>query len=139
MYNWGVVRDIFGKKNAFFSKIYDTARGLLWNQTEEQLNKIINRGNMENFIQKYCNKSKPKIGIESKHIVNHFELIEHYDKHYKDDDYIISIFANETINNVIDMINEKYCRLLSENRRILITEILKFRYNKIKEILYYEK
>ena len=139
MYNWGIVRDIFGKKIALFSKIYDTARGLLWNQTEEQLNNIIKSGNEEYFVKKYCNKSKPKIGIEGKHVVNHFELIKYYKEHYKKDEYIISIFANEKINNAINMINKNYFQLLSKNRRILITEILKFRFNKIKEILYYEK
>ena len=139
MYNWGVVRDVLGKKVASFSKIYDTARGLLWNQTEEQLNLIIRNRNIENFINKYCNNSNPKIGIENKGLVNHFELIENYKEHYKKDNDIISIFANEKLNKVIGMINKKYSKLLSENRRMLIIEILKFRYNKIKEILDYEK
>ena|SRR5690606_4060317 len=30
MYNWGIIRDIFGEKNAKFAPIYDSARGLLW-------------------------------------------------------------------------------------------------------------
>ena len=139
MYNWGVIRNIFGKKIAFFSKIYDTARGFLWNRTEEQLNKIIKNNNTENFVKKYCNNSKPKIGIEGKQLVNHFELIEYYKEHYKNDNFIISIFVNDTLDKVIDMVNEKYNKLLSENRRILIIEILKFRYNKLKEVLDYEK
>jgi hypothetical protein len=45
MYNWGVVRDIYGKDIASISKIYDTARGLLWNMTEEQLDKVIKNNN----------------------------------------------------------------------------------------------
>jgi len=135
MYNWGIVRDIFGKKIASFSKIYDTARGLLWNQTEEQLNKIIKNGNVDNFVIKYCNNSKPKIGIEGMQDVNHFELIERYKNHFRKDKKIISIFAEEKLEKVIDMINEKYNDLLSVNRRMLIIKILKFRFNKIKDIL----
>ncbi len=139
MYNWGIVRDIFGKKAAFFSKIYDTARGLLWNQTEEQLNKIIKNGNVESFVKKYCINSKPKIGIERKNIVNHFKLIEHHVEYYKKNEFIISIFADQKLDEVIEMINTKYKKLLSNNRRFLIIEILKFRYNRIKKILDYEK
>ncbi len=139
MYNWGVVRDIFGKDIAVFSKIYDTARGLLWNRTEEQLDKIITNNNVNSFVKKYCNNSNPKIGIENKQTVNHFELIEYYKEHYKTDNFIRSIFADDMLKNVINMINIKYSKLLSQNRRILIIEILKFRFNKIKEILDYEK
>lgn len=139
MYNWGIVRDIFGENTAIFSKIYDTARGLLWNRTEEQLDKIINNNNVKSFVKKYCNNSKPKIGIEDRQTINHFELIEYYKEHYKTDNFIYSIFANEMLENVINMINRKYRKLLSKNRRIIIIEILKFRFNKIKEILDYEK
>jgi len=139
MYNWGIVRDIFGKDIAVFSKIYDTARGLLWNRTEEQLDKIINNNNINSFVKKYCENSKPKIGIENMKVVNHFELIERYKEHYKADNFIYSIFANEMLENVINMIDKKYSKLLSKNRRIMIIEILKFRFNKIKEILDYEK
>ncbi len=139
MYNWGIVRDIFGRETAYFSKIYDTARGLLWNQTEEQLKKIIKNGKIENFVKKYCENSKPKIGVENKPIVNHFELIDYYKDHYKNDGEIISIFEKNKIDTIIYMINQKYNKLLSENRRVLIIEILKFRFNKIKEILNHEK
>jgi len=58
--------------------------------------------------------------------------VEYYKEHYKKDKFIISIFSNETIDKVIDMVNRKYNELLSKNRRILIIEILKFRFNKIK-------
>jgi hypothetical protein len=37
MYNWGIIRDVYGEKRAEFSPIYDSARGLLWNKTEQQI------------------------------------------------------------------------------------------------------
>ena len=97
MYNWGVVRDIFGMNIAVFSKIYDTARGLLWNRTEEQINTIISNNDIKGFIKKYCKNSKPKIGIEDKKTVNHFELIEYYKEYYRNDRFIIAILLNETL------------------------------------------
>ncbi len=118
MFNWGVVRDIFGRNSAVFSKIYDSARGLLWNRTEEQLNAFLKNNSVENFILNYCNNSKPKIGIEGKPPVNHFELIENYKEHYKKDSLILSIFANETLCEVIDLVNRRYNKLLSNNRRL---------------------
>ena len=135
MYNWGIVRDIFGKKQANFSPIYDTARGLLWNTKEEKISKIIDNNQNTMFIKKYCNNSKPKIGIEGQKMINHFELIKHYKKYFKKDKFIVNLLLNETIYDVVSMIKTKYSGLLSEKRRRMIIEILLFRFDKIKEII----
>ncbi len=135
MYNWGIVRDIFGKKQANFSPIYDTARGLLWNTKEERISSVIDNNEIKTFIKKYCNNSKPKIGIEGQKTINHFELIKHYKNYFKEDKFIVNLLLNETIRDVVSMIKTKYSGLLSENRRRMIIEILLFRFDKIKEII----
>ena len=140
MYNWGVVRDIFGEQNPYFSQIYDTARGLLWNMTDMKINDIVkDKNSLQNSVKKYCNNSKPKIGIENEKFVNHFKLIDSYKEHYKNDDLIMDIFDKNMIYKVIKLLNSKYKKLISNNRRLLITEILKYRFDKLKEILDYEQ
>lgn len=136
MYNWGVIRDVFGNHLASFSPIYDSARGLLWNEKENKIKEIVNDKSRFNiFVKKYCNKSKPKIGIEDKKNVNHFTLIEVYKDFYSSDEFIINLFKNNKIESVINTINIEYKTLYSEERRYIISEILKFRYSKLKNIV----
>ena len=136
MYNWGVIKGIYGIQSPKFAPIYDSARGLLWNERESRINELYkNKGLLNNFIKKYCEKSKPKIGIENEGNVNHFELIQKYSSFFKDDELTNNIFAENKIKYVISMINKEYIQLLSENRRKLVIDILIYRFEKIRNIL----
>lgn len=136
MYNWGIIRDIYGNNKAKYSPIYDSARGLLWNEKESKINEIANNPNkLTDFVKKYCNNSKPKIGIEDKKDVNHFDLIESYKEFYSADKFIKKLFESNKIKIVIKKINEEYKTLYSKERRYVISEILEFRYSKLKNIV----
>ena len=136
MYNWGVIRDIYGNNIAKYSPIYDSARGLLWNEKESKINEFVNdEKKLTDFVKKYCNKSKPKIGIEGKNNVNHFDLIKSYKEFYSADEFIKKLFKNNKIEFVIKKINKEYKTLYSEARRYVISEILKFRYSELKNIV----
>jgi HipA-like protein len=136
MYNWGVIRDIYGNNMAKYSPIYDSARGLLWNIKESKIIELVSDGNrLKDFVKKYCNNSNPKIGIEDIKKVNHFELIESYKGFYFKDEFIKNLFENNKIELVVKKINKDYRTLYSKERRYIISEILKFRYSKLKEIV----
>ncbi len=136
MYNWGVIRDIFGYNTARYSPIYDSARGLLWNEKEKKIIHIANDKNkLKAFVKKYSNNSKPKIGIENKKKVNHFDLIKTYKNFYSEDEFIQEIFKYNKIKFVIKKMNEEYDTLCSKERRYIIGEILKYRYFKLKNIV----
>lgn len=136
MYNWGVIRGVYGNNIAKYSPIYDSARGLLWNEKESKIKEIVKDENKLNaFVKKYCNNSKPKIGVEDKKNVNHFNLIESYNEFYSSDEFIKNLFQNNKIELVIKTINLEYKTLYSEERRHIINEILKFRYSKLKNIV----
>lgn len=136
MYNWGVIRDVYGNNIAKYSPIYDSARGLLWNEKESKINEFANdEKKLIDFVKKYCNKSKPKIGIEDKKNVNHFDLIESYKEFYSADEFVKKLFKSNKIEFVIKKINEEYKTLYSKERRYVISEILKFRYSKLKNIV----
>lgn len=76
-YNWGIIRNISTKERPRFSPIYDTARGLFWNQHEDQLVQRLGRkGDLAGYIQRYCEDSKPRVGCDGKSgQLNHFELV----------------------------------------------------------------
>lgn len=76
-YNWGIIADVKGKKTPRFSPIYDTARGLFWNYSEEKIDKLFTRDGTIDEVQftKYLQNSMPKIGWEGLKRLNHFTLI----------------------------------------------------------------
>ena len=134
-YNWGVVEHPQAKFDPFFSPIYDSARALLWNMSESNL---ALKFNDSTFIKRYCESSAPKIGIEGKSITNHFDLIE----------MICTIYPNQAVNlsekikNVnLPLLNtvllEKYAKLLSHRRNVMIQKVLTYRINRLKNIFTY--
>lgn len=136
MYNWGIIRDVYGRKLAEFSPIYDSARGLLWNETEDKINEISkSTDRKKQFVKKYCNNSKPKIGIENEENVNHFKLIKSYDTYFKNTEFIQRVFADNKIEEVIENLNLEYRTLISSNRRSIITDILGYRFQELKKII----
>ena len=78
-YNWGVITHIKNKHAPYFSPIYDTARGLLWNISDNNVislyKQLSNADN--NQLNKYVIKSVPKISVPGNNKCNHFELIEY--------------------------------------------------------------
>ena len=74
-FNWGVIRSIDGNFQPYFSPVYDTARGLFWNDSEEKLRGIVEvNKTVDSHIKKYCKSSRPKIGWENEKNLNHFQL-----------------------------------------------------------------
>ena len=137
-YNWAIIRDIYNKRQPVFSPIYDTARGLFWNEHEKKIVEIFNnKSRLEPFIKKYCESSKPKVGWDDEPNLNHFELIERlvssafYSK-FKVCEYICS---NDSIESVIKMIETEFHDLVSHERMTLIIECLKYRHQRLKNIL----
>lgn len=136
MYNWGIIRDVYGEKNAEFSPIYDSARGLLWNEKEDKIKEILNTKNRrKEFIEKYCKNSKPKIGIENEENVNHFELINSYNTYYKNTQFIEDLFLDNKIEEVVNKLNKYYKTLISTDRRSLISDILRYRFKELKKVV----
>lgn len=78
-YNWGLIGDIKKDKSQSpkFAPIYDTARGLLWNKTEESLERMYNQyKNGSDELDYFIMKSKPRISYESNSNANHFDLVQ---------------------------------------------------------------
>lgn len=64
-YNWGIVRSIKQSFQPYFSPVYDTARGLFWNDDDDKIIRCTSdRQHRINYIIKYCRKSRPKLGWE---------------------------------------------------------------------------
>jgi len=136
-YNWGVITDITGKNAPRFSPIYDTARGLFWNTTENQ---IIERSKkpqeLNAFLNKYIEKSLPKTGWEGIEQVNHFELIELL---FKNDsrycDVCRELLNIQKLNAVIDLLHGDFSTLMGSERRQIIEKCLTLRYERLNTVV----
>ncbi len=137
-YNWGVIRHLERDFKPFFSPIYDTARGLFWNESESKIIDLYrNKNRLGLYINKYCENSKPKIGWDRENNINHFRLVS---KIYNNEfgitkNEIKDLFLRSSFDKLIDIVRKDFVYLLSKERKEIILECLNFRYNRILEIL----
>lgn len=127
-YNWGIIRDLSGLKTPYFSPIYDTARGLFWNEPEQKIVSLhTDKNRFQNFLRKYIQNSMPKTGWEGQKNLNHFDLlkllfIEHEDHNFK------AILNVKKLHNCLEMIDKEFSFLFSLERKSLIKQCLQMRF-----------
>lgn len=137
-YNWAVIRSLRNGEKPVFSPIYDSARGLFWNDSEEKIKAIYNdKSRIDAYISKYSEGSTPKIGWDGISKLNHFDLVEKLNTlpfvincstmHY--------VCSKETLNTAFLVIDKEFSGLLSAERKALIKKCLEYRHNRIKKIL----
>lgn len=134
-YNWGVVKYIKNNKRPYFSPVFDTARGLFWNESEEKVvGRVKQSGQLGGYLNKYINNSFPKIGWEGESNLNHIELvnrIRQLDKRYAV--IIDELLDKDNEKQVIDMIHSKFKGLLGAERLILISKCLALRFELLRK------
>ncbi len=134
-YNWGVIRDL--RTNEIrFSPVYDTARGLFWNDSDERLIDHIKNGK-DAYIRKYCKASRPKLGWEGVKSPNHFDMASlicennfHITKEEAE-----RLFSDDMLGKCLDIVENQFADLFIPERRTLIKDCLTYRYRKIKEVI----
>lgn len=136
-YNWGVIDNKKKtSKLAEFAPVYDSARGLLWNRSDENI-KNLWRNHLEgsNKVHKYMKEACPRISIEDNKQANHFELMDFLKRYSPDYKLIIEELANvENEKKVMRMLKKEFFPLFIYERYELITLILETRFKKIREI-----
>ncbi len=137
-YNWGIIRSVNRENNITFAPLYDTARGLLWNFDEENIEKYLKNydKNSGTLIDKYLNNSCPRISIETDKSINHFELIKFLWSYNKDFREIIDTMINDTTEEkIINFLEKEIFMYFTENRKRIIKIVIKERLQKLKSRL----
>lgn len=135
-YNWGVISNT--KKSTIaprFAPVYDSARGLLWNFSKENVVKMY-EDHCKNGRKtlKYIKRACPRISIESDSTINHFKLISFLKKYNEDYNFIIEKVASpENQKKAIAMIRQEFSPFFTLERQILIVQILKQRFEKTRK------
>lgn len=140
-YNWGVIGNIKyeSNKKVHFAPIYDTARGLLWNKVESKVIEMYKqyKNGHKVEIEAFIRKSRPRFSFDGNSKANHFELIEYLAKRKPEYKTVISnLIDTETEKSVYLKLNSEVFRYLSNERSFLVSEILKLRFNKLRELIH---
>lgn len=127
-YNWGLIGNIRKDKSQSpkFAPIYDTARGLLWNKTEESLVRMFRQyKNGANELDHFILKSKPRISYEKNSNANHFDLVQFLSK-YKQSyrEVILSLINEDNRLRVKEVLNELCSEYFTKTRKELILALV---------------
>lgn len=136
-YNWGIIGNTKKLKEIpRFAPIYDSARGLLWNVSDDTLaNWIKMQQSTGRHVERYIAEACPRISVEGNKEIGHFELmafLKGQNKVYRETiDGLSSLKKEET---VLDMLEKDFYPFFSKERCELTTYIIKQRFKTIREI-----
>lgn len=134
-YNWGVI-DTKKKTSKLptFAPIYDSARGLLWNLSDDNIKKFLNTHRTGGKkILNYIEDASPRISIESNTAANHFQLIDFVRRYNKEYDEIVTNMASEDNEaKVLAMLKKEFSNFYIAERSELISIILRERFKLVR-------
>lgn len=136
-YNWGIIDTVKrSSKPPTFAPVFDSARGLLWNTSDEGVVKHWkNYKNSGKKIVHYVERAYPRISIEQNKEANHFELLSFIKQQHPDFKRIIDDLANpQREEHVLHMLEKEFYPFFIPERRALIRIILQTRFNKVREV-----
>lgn len=137
-YNWGVVTDVKGKQKPYFSPVYDTARGLFWNDAEQKIVSLWrNPKELDTHIKKYIVGSCPKIGWDDEVDINHVRLVQLIAKHNFGikRETIHDLFSEKSLYACRKLIHEEFEGLLSPERIHVVNRCLEVRVREIRRVI----
>lgn len=136
-YNWGIICDLSSKKAPRFAPVYDSARGLFWNEHEQKLLGFSDKHKLGTTkLEKYVKDSMPRIGWEGLEDQNHFDLSALIYKNRPEFRHIFDqMLKPEREIAVNDLLGEEFRKLFSDTRYELIKKCLKLRIQNLKNII----
>lgn len=136
-FNWGILVDLNNRAQPRFSPIYDSARGLFWNFSDDRIVSLYRDGSkLSKRISEYHNASSPKIGLQPHKSINHLQMAEHllvYD--HCDYEQIKSLLSEASLQRAFDVIDSEFSQLFTETRRNLVKDFLEFRFDAFSKYL----
>jgi len=137
IYNWGVITDVSGKKQPRFSPVYDTARGLFWNDSQDKLFEMQKQPKqLTERIIKYSNNCRPKTGWEGAKNINHFQLLEFLIKSKEEYRiFVLNLCTEENKTKILELIDREFIDLFPKLRIDLIKKCIEYRFNIINDKL----
>jgi hypothetical protein len=131
--NWGLLVNVLRPVPPSFSPIYDTARGLFWNHSEERLSSVLDQ-ERNRYVESYAERSTPLIGTESDSKPNHFDVIAYMmapDNRRRFAPAVRQVIEAFKIEDVRKLLHVEFRRLLSRRRLEFVEQLLRFRHRRL--------
>ncbi|MFN0216157.1 MAG: HipA domain-containing protein [Saprospiraceae bacterium] len=140
-YNWGIICDLSSKRAPRFSPIYDSARGLFWNEHEDRLSRFKDKQkDGTTNLEKYIRDSMPRIGWEGKQDPNHFELAGLIYQNCPEHRYIFDeVISSDFENAANELLEKEFEKLYSPKRYELIKKCLNLRFQILTHTIHQSK
>lgn len=134
-YNWGII-DTAKKTSKLptFAPLYDSARGLLWNESDQNCRRQLkNHAENGKKILHYIENAAPRISIEDNKEANHFQLIDFIKRYNKDyEDCVVSLSSRNNEEKVLKMLETEFYPFFIKERSALISIIVESRFKRIR-------
>lgn len=135
-YNWGVITQVAGDRRPQFAPIFDTARALFWNMTEEKLEDVERRKQLDSFMNKYVEDCQPKTGWDDLRTANHFALIREIAARRPQMCPVLEALPLDlVINHGHELLKGEFAGLFSERRSRFVLSCLQKRIQRFKQAL----
>lgn len=135
-YNWGVITQVAGERVPRLAPIYDSARALFWNFTEEKLAQVEREKREATFMESYIEGCQPKTGWDETRDINHFELMRTLAMHRPAmGSELRAMPVDRLANEAGAILTGEFAGLLSERRARFVLSCLQRRIEKFKEAI----
>ena len=138
-YNWGIVVHPHPDHTPSFSPIYDSARGLFWNDPEEKLQAVEQDPDpkrLRTFLDRYIKKSRPKTGWDGENNLNHISLIRNIYQTYPDlRPTLANLCHPQIVEKARHVLDSEFSPLMSALRRRMILRCLQRRLELLSDAL----
>jgi hypothetical protein len=137
--NWGLIENAIRPGPPRFSPIFDTARGLFWNHSEDRLERAdTSSQSRSTYIENYAERSTPLIGIDRADAKpNHFDVISYMLDLRQQDRFgppIRQVIRAFSLAECRKMLHVDFRRVLSRRRLDFILDLLGYRHRKLMKI-----
>ncbi len=138
--NWGLLVPLApSTKRKEFAPLFDTARGMFREYSDEDLRAIDRRdGGRPEFIKNYARKSRPVLGIGEvgPERCNHFDLVQHTLNEVPELGRSIAKFVRGSrMPDVAKIVRRRFGRVISPTRVSFVLDLLQHRYNRLRMLV----
>ena len=135
-YNWGVITQVSGERAPRLAPIYDTARALFWNSTEEKLEQVERQKREDASLEKYVEDCQPKTGWDGKPGINHFDLLRALTNDRPQMRVVLNDLPVDRLpQEAVALLNAEFEGLFSPRRVRFVLSCLQRRIGKFKEAI----
>ncbi len=134
--NWGILSPVDENLVPIrFSPIFDTARGLFWDFSDEDMAYQVKHQGRKGFLERYAEKSRPIISSGRGEEDNHFSLMKWISTEFPDTHKgtICRVFNEVRMSAIERMLQRKFRRIITQYRIGFIMDLLALRIDRLQQ------